>query len=140
MDVELLQKALDNETNQDLMQLTTKKIEETKRYMVSQLHFSAKETNKILRQLREYRYVENMDEIKEGFFVRWFDLSDPENLSLQRVAIVCEIQVADEGVYIVLRNFGNAYFTIQLDKSLVFQKLSSQEKVILAALDYTAND
>ena len=139
MDVDLLNRALDNDSHQDLMQLTTENIQTTKREILEQLHLPVEMMREYVRQLREYRYVENMDEIKTGHFVRWIDISNPqEGLWLTKGAFVSEVKVADDGVFVVMRNFARQHFAVKLDETLVFQKLSNQEKIILAALDYTS--
>jgi hypothetical protein len=135
---ESLMKALDNDAHNDLIHLTTAKIKAMNRDILSELIWSSDEDlEKALALLKDYRYVENMNEIKNGNYVRWIDIRDAEEPAvLNRGGIVCDLKVADEGVYIVVKNYVRAYFTIRLDTNLLFQKLSNQERVILYALDH----
>lgn len=137
-DDEKFMKALDNDAHEDLIHLTSSKIREMNRDILGELNWSTDEDlGKALGLLKDYRYVENMDEIKNGNYVRWIDISDAETAAvLNRGGIVCDLKVGDEGVYVVVKNYVGAYFTLRLDSNLLFQKLSNQERIILYALDH----
>lgn len=135
---EELMKALDNDAHNDLIHLTTAKIQEQNRDILSELFWSSNEDlGKALVFLKDYRYVENMDEIKNGNYIRWIDIQHAEKAAvLNRGGIVCDLKVVDKGVQIVVKNYVGKYFTIDLETNLLFQKLSNQERVILYALDH----
>ena len=42
----------------------------------------------------------------------------------------------DEGAQLQIKNFKNRFFNIKFDEVIIFQKLSSQEQIILKVLDY----
>jgi hypothetical protein len=65
---------------------------------------------------------------------------DSPTFSLNRGAIVAEVKVVDDGISLLLKTFDYKYFQIELDKNLIFQKLSAQESVILSALDHVSSD
>jgi len=102
------------------------------------LHLPRHETLVLLNKLKDYKYVDEMSDLKYGTFVRWIPLEDPDNLVLSRGAIFCEMKITDEGVLCVCKNFGysNKHFSISMDTNLIFQKLTDQELVLLSALDY----
>lgn len=137
-DDETLMKALDNDIHNDLIQLTTAKIKAMNREILSELIWESNEDlGKALVLLKNYRYVENMNEIKNGNFIRWIDIRDAEESAvLNKGGIVCDLKVGDSGVAVVVKNFARVYFTIPLESNLIFQKLSNQERVILYALDH----
>ena len=64
--------------------------------------------------------------------------NNPENIHLTKGAMFCEIKITDNGVFIVCKNIGytTKHFQIKMDECLVFQKLTSQEQVLLSALDH----
>ena len=64
-----------------------------------------------------------------------------EDYYLTKGAVFCELKVTDEGLNLVLKNYGfsNKHFTIKMDDNIVFQKLTSQELVILSALDHLSD-
>jgi hypothetical protein len=138
MDVEKLLKALDNEENQKFLNLTTKKINEMKQEILSELTLSKEEIKSLMQKLKEYAYVDEMNELRYGAFIRWIPIKDPDNVHLTPGGILCEIKVTDDGVYLACKNFAHKYYQIKMDECLIFQKLTSQEQVLLSALDHLA--
>jgi len=138
MDVNKLLKALDDESNDQLFNLTTKKILEMNLQVLKELQLDRNETLEILKKLKEYRYIDEMNDLKYGTYLRWIPLNDPENIHLTKGATFCELKITDNGVFIVCKNFGYStrHFQIKMDECLVFQKLTPQELVLLSALDH----
>lgn len=138
MDVNKLLKALDDESNENLFNFTTKKILEMNLQVLKELQLDRNETLELLRKLKGYKYVDEMNELKYGTYLRWIPLNDPENIHLTKGAVFCELKITDNGVFIVCKNFGYStrHFQIKMDECLVFQKLTSQEQVLLSALDH----
>jgi hypothetical protein len=138
MDVNKLLKALDDESNEALFNFTTEKIKEMTLKIIKELHLPRKETIDIFNKLRDYKYVDEMNDLKYGTFIRWIPIEDPENIHLTKGAIFCEMKITDDGVFCVCKNFGFPvrYFQISMDKNLIFQKLTEQEMVLLSALDH----
>jgi hypothetical protein len=137
LDVEQLLKALDNEKNETILNLTTKKINEMNLKILKELKLSRNDTFSLLKKLNGYKYVDEMNDIKCGNYLRWIPI---DNIYLTKGAIFCELNITDDGLKLVLKNHGftNKHFTIKLDDNLVFQKLSGQELVLLSALDHLA--
>jgi hypothetical protein len=138
MDVNKLLQALDDETNEPLFNYTTKKIQEMNLKVLQELNLSRDDTLDFLSKLRNYRYVDEMDELKYGTYLRWIPLSNPKDLQLTKGALFCEMKITDDGVNLVCKNFGynKRFFQIKLDENLVFQRLTDQEQVLLSALDH----
>ena len=138
MDVHKLMKALDDETNDSLMNLTTQKIKEMNYKILQELHLKSNETIELLKKLDGYKYVDEMDDLKYGAYIRWVPLNKPEQVSLTKGAIFCEMKITDDGVKIVCKNhgFNRRHFQIKLDECLIFQKLTDQEQILLSALDH----
>ena len=138
MDVNKLLKALDDETNENLFNFTTKKILEMNLQVLKELQLDRNETLIILKKLKEYKYVDEMNDLKYGTYLRWIPINDPENIHLTKGAVFCEIKITDNGVFIVCKNFGYStkHFQIKMDECLIFQKLTAQELVLLSALDH----
>jgi hypothetical protein len=139
MDVQKLLKALDNETNESMMNYTTKKIKEMNLKILQELHLNKEETMEIFKKLTDYKYVDEMDELKYGTYLRWIPITNPNQIELKKGAIFCEIKITDDGVYLVCKNYGfskKRHFQIKMDENLVFQKLTEQELILLSALDH----
>jgi hypothetical protein len=133
---ELLLKALDNDSNESIMNLTNKKIKEMNLKIIKELQLPRDITLSYMNKLKGYRYVDELNDMKYGAFLRWIPISDPTYLPLNAGGIICDIKITDDGVMIVCKNFMNKYYQIKMDESLIFQKLSSQEIILLAALDH----
>ena len=138
MDVNNLLKALDDESNETLMNLTTDKILEMNLNIIKELKLSNHETLEILKKLKNYKYVDEMNELKYGAHIRWISIENPENLNLKQGAMFCEMKITDNGVYCTCKNYGfpSRHFQLSFDKNLIFQKLTTQELVLLSALDH----
>jgi len=140
MNVNKLLQALDDESNDTLFNFTTDKIREMTLNILKELHLPKKETIDIYNKLKEYKYVDEMNDLKYGTYVRWIPIEDPTNIQLTKGALFCEIKITDDGVFCVCKNFGfpSRHFQISMDKNLIFQKLTDQELVLLSALDHLA--
>jgi len=136
INVEKLLAALDVEKNENIINLTTTKIKEMNLKILKELHLSRKDTLEILQKLNDYKYVDEMNDLKYGTYLRWIPIEG--DIYLVKGAIFCELKVTDDGLKLVLKNYGfsNKYFTIKMDDNIVFQRLTSQELVILSALDH----
>jgi hypothetical protein len=96
------------------------------------------DTLEILKKLKNYKYVDEMNELKYGTHIRWIPLENPENIHLKQGAVFCEMKITDNGVYCTCKNYGfpSRHFQLSFDKNLIFQKLTTQELVLLSALDH----
>lgn len=140
MNIEKLANALDNDNNEGIMNLTTKKIAEMNYNIVKELHLGKTETLNFLKKIKGYRYIDEIHELKYGSYVRWIPIFDPTNIPLNYNGIVCEIKIMDDGVLIVCKNFMHRHYSFKMEESLIFQRLTDQELVILSALDHINDD
>jgi len=140
MDVPKLLKALDDETNENLLDFTTKKLREMTLNILKELHLSKNNTLEIFTKLKDYKYVDEMNDLKYGTYIRWIPIEDPNNIFLAKGGLFCEIKITDDGVFCICKNIGykSRHFQIAMDKNLIFQKLTYQELVLLSALDHLA--
>lgn len=140
MDVNKLINALDNENNEKILNLTTKKIKEMNMKILMELSLPREKMLRIVQKLNGYRYVDEIDELKCGTYLKWILLTDPDpdNLELNKGALFCEIKCKDDGVFIVCKNvgFSSRHFQIKMDECLLFQRLTTQEIILLNALDH----
>ena len=137
MDVNKLLKALDDDSNEKILNFTSTKLKEMNLQVLKELHLPKQETMAILQKLKEYKYVDEMDELKYGTYLRWIPI-DTEKIHLTQGAIFCNLNIKDDGVFIVCKNHGytKRHFQIKMDECLIFQKLTNQELVLLSALDH----
>jgi hypothetical protein len=140
MDVNRLMTALDNESNENIMNLTTRKIMETKISILNELQLGREKTLALLRQLKNYRYVDDLSDLKIGNYVKWIPIIDPNNIPLNYNGLICNIKITDNGVMVSCKNFMNRHYTFKMDECLIFQKLTQQELILLRALDHLEDD
>jgi hypothetical protein len=140
MDIQKLLKALDDDSNETLMNFTTDKIKEMNLNVLKELHLQRKDTLELMSKLKDYKYVDEMNELKYGAYIRWIPIEDPTNIYLTQGAMFCEMKITDNGVFCVCKNYGfkARHFQISMDKNLIFQRLTDQELVLLSALDHLA--
>jgi len=138
MDTTKLLKALDNDSNEQILNFTTKKIIETNLSILKELHLTNKDTLELLEKLKGYKYVDELNELKYGTYLRWIPMNNPNVIILTKGAIFCETKITDNGICMVCKNYGfsSKHFQISLDNNLVFQKLTNQEQIILSAMDH----
>jgi hypothetical protein len=138
MDVNKLLKALENENNENLMNFTTLKLKEMNRRVLKELPLSKETYLDFVKKLQEYKFVDELNDLKYGTYIRWIVLNNPKKLELTKGAIFCETKITDEGIVLVCKGFYHSFFQIKMDDCLVFQHLTNEEKVLLNALDYLA--
>jgi hypothetical protein len=82
-----------------------------------------------------------MNDLKYGAYIRWISIDNPDKISLTKGGIFCEMKITDKGVFCVCKNhgFNTRHFQISMDKTLIFQKLTTQEQVLLSALDHLSS-
>lgn len=136
IDIQSLINALDDEDNASLINLDNRAVKAAKNDMLQKLNLSREQLKKLHRQLDDYRYVDEMNELKYGAYIRWIPLKDPNKIKLTNGGIICDILVKDNGIHVVCRNNMHRMFQIKLVECMVFQKLSDQEKVLLSVMDY----
>ena len=138
MDIQKLLKALDDESNETLMNITSDKIKEMNLNVIKELHLPRKDTLELMSKLKDYKYVDEMNELKYGAYIRWIPIEDPTNIYLTQGALFCGMKITDNGVFCICKNYGfkSRHFQISMDKNLIFQRLTDQELVLLSALDH----
>ena len=136
MEIQDIVSALDNEENESILHLTTAKIIENNLSILKELNLEDAVTLDYLKKLNDYKYVDELTDLKYGSFIRWIPITDPDYLPLNNCAMICEIKIVDNGILVTCKNFMHRHYTFKMDECLIFQKLTKQELVLLKALDY----
>jgi hypothetical protein len=139
MNTDKLIQALDEENNEVLFNYTTKKIKEMNLNILKELMLPRETILEYIKQLNGYMYIDEVNQLKIGAFIRWIPIKNPQDLPLKKGALVCDIKITDTGVAIVMKSFLHSYFQIKMDECLVFQKLTEQQQVLLSALDHLSS-
>ena len=85
MDVDKLLQALDDESNEQLLNFTSKKITEMNLKIINELQLERKEALELMKKLKGYRYIDELDDLKYGTYLRWISLRDPKNIYITKV-------------------------------------------------------
>ena len=75
----------------NLNYLSTKKINELKDTILNKLPLDKNELNILKDKLNDYRYIDEIDEIKIGSFVRWIKLDNPDQIKLTNGGVIIDI-------------------------------------------------
>lgn len=139
LNIEELLSALDNDEHSNLLNTSYEKIAKDKNDILQQLQFNSEKLKLYHTKLKDYRYVDELNDLKYGQYLRWINIKNPERLKLTNGGIFLEIKLLDTGTHMMIKNNMNRIFQIKMDECIVFQKLSDQEKIILLALKYLNN-
>lgn len=161
LNIDKLMNALENENNEGIVELDIKQISAIKNDVLQQLPITKEELKKMNKQLKLYRFVDDISELNYGNYIRWIPLKNinieeitkktnswdthtqselPPSIKLTNGGFICDIKVKDDGVvYIFCKNNMNRIFNIKLNEHIIFQKLTSQEQIILSAIKYLNN-
>lgn len=141
VDVDALLYALDDESNSYLFNLTNDKLEKMNMEIISQLDLPKNKRNIIVTKLQGYKFIDEMNDLKPGTYLRWISLiDDGKPVDLTKGGLYCETKISDNGLQLCVKNIFHRHFTLNFDDYLIFQKLTNQELVLLSALDHLAKE
>ena len=136
MDIHNLLHALNNDNNEAVVDLDFATIAKHKNELLQQLNLPREELIKLQKQLKSYRCVNTMEDLRFGSYVRWISLKNPAVIKLTNGGIVCDIKNINDDIHVKCKNKMNMIFQLKMSEVLLFQKMSEQEEVILKALKY----
>ena len=116
---------LDNKTLGDILDENIKAIKS--------VGLPSAQLSDICNRLAGYRYVENLYELHKGKHIRWIR---NDNKKLTNGAIVMDVKFLDNGSHVLCRNAQHRLFQVKFNESMIFQKLSTGEQLILMAYEH----
>lgn len=141
-----LSHALENENNHSILEKTKKDIEQDKIEILNELQINDKQRIDMLEKLEEFQYIDDFTDIKEGSYIRWIHIPDKDsnslNLKLRNGGFVCNTKVNKKLKQFTVTVQCNSrygkpkFFTIHFINSIIFQKFTNQEKLLLTIMDY----
>lgn len=87
-----------------------------------------------IQKLQLYQPVEKISDITTGRYIRWINLVQPD-LRLAGGGVVATVKFTDEGTLVLCRLPRGQYIQCRFDKSIVFERLTDNEQLLLAALE-----
>lgn len=138
--MDIVERAVNNERNLNIMDESLSKIKNDKNDILQYIGLNGKELSTMHKQLRLYRYIESIDEIQSGCYVRYISLKTSYRLLTGGIVVNIKQPINDNDndsdYLITLKNKMNRFFTIKFNQIILFQKLTDQEQIILNLLKY----
>jgi len=130
-----INKIIDDIDKYKLSDLNTNIIKNRKNNILKQI-LDDNELSHYKKILMDYRYVDEVDELRIGSYIRYFVLNENENkLKLTRGGFIADIQASNENIIILCKN-NNNFWKIKINNCVIFQKNTQQEEVLIKILDH----
>lgn len=136
VDIHKILSAIDNEDNDKFMSLNKQLIQKYKNQILQQLQLDSQSLKTLHQKLKDYRYIDDLADVKYGAFIRWINISSPDKIKLTNGGVIIDVNFYEDGVQLKCKNNLNRFFTIRFDDCLIFQKLTQQEKIILEIMEH----
>ena len=120
----------------NLLYLTSGKIKQIKNNILQKLYLSREELLDFHKKLKEYRFIDELDEIKIGGYIRWINLINKDNIKLTNGGLIIDLKNSDDDIIIICKNSNNRVFSLKMNNCFIFQKLNQQEKILIKIIDY----
>lgn len=120
-----------------LEHLDSKIIKKLKYDILKKVTETKSELSHFYKLLNEYRYIDEVDEFRLGSYIRFFNLKKAEtnSLELMRGGFICDLKTTKNDILIVCKN-GIRFFNIKMNESIIFQKNTKQEKILIEIIDH----
>jgi hypothetical protein len=116
--------------------LTTGELKSIKNDALQKLLFDREELKHYHKLLTNYRYVDEIDELRYGSYIRWFNLKKTKSLKLLNGGFIVDIKTNNKDIIILCKNSQNKFFNLKMDESFIFQKNTKQEVILIKILDH----
>jgi hypothetical protein len=118
-----------------LSNLNSSIIKDIKNKVLQRMLMSREELKLYHKLLSQYRYVDELDELRYGSYIRWFNLKKTDSLNLLRGAFIVDIKPTKDDMLIVCKGGGNRFFQIKMNECILFQKNTPHEELLIKILD-----
>ena len=144
INVDEILKNIESDKLLSISKLTYDKINTIKYNVLTRVGLEDDELESMLLKLSDYRYVEELQDIHHGAFIRYVPLisnavkssENADEIILKPGGFICDVKILGPGVQLLCRNHFRRMFQLRLDEVLLFQKLTKQEEIILSVFDY----
>lgn len=135
IDIEQLLESIESDKNDYLEGKTLNEINNDIYEKINTLNTTNEKKQEICNKLIGYRYVDELHELHKGKHVRWIrcTIGEPK---LTTGGIVIDIKFLDNGTHVLCKNNLNRFVQYKFDDCITFQKLSSEEQLILMAYEH----
>uniref|UniRef100_A0A6C0ETA3 Uncharacterized protein n=1 Tax=viral metagenome TaxID=1070528 RepID=A0A6C0ETA3_9ZZZZ len=130
-------------------------IKTLKNDILQKMLFKGEELKNYHKLLKDYRYIDEIDELRYGSYIRWFNIdkmnkkneinksnksSDKSNnnisFDLLRGGFIVDLKQVLDDIHILCKNGIKLFFTIKMSNCIIFQKNTKQEELLIQILDH----
>jgi len=115
---------------------TSHEIKIMKNNILQRLMFDKDEMKHYNKLLTNYRYIDEIDELKYGSYIRWFNINKNTTLKLLNGGFIIDITTKKDDIIILCKNGLNRLFNLKMNECIIFQKNTTQEEVLIKILDH----
>lgn len=133
---EELSQMLKDMDEKKLIHLNSSIIKDAKNNILQKMGFDRSELKHYHKVLKEYRFIDELDELSVGHHIRWFNLMKIDQIKLYNGAILMSIDYINNNVLLLCKGYKNKMFTIKMNEIILFQKFNNQELLLIQILDY----
>jgi hypothetical protein len=136
MNIQLLQQALENDDNLNIINTNIQDIKNKKNEILQELGLKRDDLKSFHKKLNGYMYIDNISDLKYGRNIRWINLKRLDPIKITNGSVLCDIKIGAKGILLVLKGFNASYITLYFNENILFQKINDEEKMILKAVEY----
>jgi len=111
-------------------------IKTMKNNILQRMLFDKDELKMYHKLLTNYRYIDEIDELKYGSYIRWFNIKKSSTLKLLNGGFIIDITNRNGEIIILCKNGLNKLFNLKMNNSIIFQKNTKQEELLIKILDH----
>jgi len=120
--------------------LTSGELKTIKNNILQKMVFERDELKNYHKLLTHYRYVDEIDELRYGSYIRWFNISKPKSLKLLNGGFIVDIKNNNNDIIILCKNSLNKFFNLKMGECIIFQKNTKQEVILIQILDHLKSE
>jgi len=136
MNIQLLQQALENDDNLNIINTNIQDIKNKKNEILQELGLKRDDLKSFHKKLNGYMYIDNISDLKYGRNIRWINLKQLDPIKITNGSVLCDIKISAKGISLVLKGFNASFITLYFNENILFQKINDEEKIILKAVEY----
>jgi len=116
--------------------VTSGEIKTIKNDILQKMLFDRDELKHYHKLLTHYRYIDEIDELRYGNYIRWFNIKNIKSLKLLNGGFIVDIKNVNQDISILCKNSLNKFFTLKMSQSIIFQKNTKQDELLIKILDH----
>ena len=133
---EELNQIINDMDERKLLELNSSKIKEYKNNILQKIGFNRSELKHYHKVLKDYKYIDELDELKMGRYLRWVNLTKLENIKLYNGGFLINIEYQNNNIILLCKNATNKLFSIKMSDVVIFQKFITEDLLLIKILDY----